>query len=184
MKQLLLSLILLVFIGGFVKAQRLADVYNTRNGNLPADFTTAFLQSADGSRIIGTQGAGLVRVSSSGVTTVFNTSNSGIGSNFIASLAQTANGDIWVGTNGGGLSRFSGGVWSTFTIFNSGLPSNNVRSIATQGNNLLVATQFGLSFYSDATGWNTLNAGNSTLPSSNISTVHICLLYTSDAADE
>ncbi len=173
MKQLLLSLILLVFIGGFVKAQRLADVYNTRNGNLPADFTTAFLQSADGSRIIGTQGAGLVRVSSSGVTTVFNTSNSGIGSNFIASLAQTANGDIWVGTNGGGLSHFSGGVWSTFTIFNSGLPSNNVRSIATQGNNLLVATQFGLSFYSDATGWNTLNAGNSTLPSSNISTVHI-----------
>ena len=110
--------------------------------------------------------------------TTYNTVNSGIPTNYVTSVVIDLQGNKWIGTepyydgstyNGGGLAKFDGATWTVYNTSNSGLPSNNVKSIAIDGSgNKWIGTDAGLVKFDDTT-WTVIN----NLPSKNINAITI-----------
>jgi len=48
----------------------------------------------------------------------------------ITSIAITDNANIWCGTSGAGLIKFDGNQWTSYTLENEGLPSNEILSLS------------------------------------------------------
>ncbi|MBF0199881.1 MAG: hypothetical protein HQK66_00940 [Desulfamplus sp.] len=86
---------------------------------------------------------------------VYTKENSGLADNHIQSLSLDGSGGLWVGTAaldlatldiiGRGLAHFSGhGHWTSYDVYNSGLPANRVLSISLEDKGgLWIGTEFG-----------------------------------------
>ncbi len=171
---------------------RLLRVY-TRMDGLPSDAVTVFALDGAGGLWIGTPG-GLARLGANGTWTVYHAgykhwdsetdervmdtpANSGLPSNDIRSLAVDGAGGLWIGTYSDGLARLGAdGTWTVYhvdykhsvlpgedvidTPANSGLLSNDVRSLAADGaGGLWIGTSSGL-VRLDADGiWTVYHAG-------------------------
>ncbi|MCX8159294.1 MAG: hypothetical protein N3D20_03370, partial [Candidatus Pacearchaeota archaeon] len=76
-------------------------------------------------------------------------------------------------TLGGGLAKFDGTNWTVYYTSNSGLPYNDVLSLAidAQGNKW-IGTAGGLAKF-DGTNWTVYNTSNSGLPSNSVYSIAI-----------
>ena len=99
--------------------------YTNENSGLAADHVTAIEVDELNRKWLGTYGGGLVCYDGNTFTT--QTKKDGLADDYIYSLKLQGNG-IWVGT-GLGVSKYDGAVWKTYTMENSGLPSNLVTAI-------------------------------------------------------
>ncbi|MDM8557675.1 two-component regulator propeller domain-containing protein [Candidatus Parabeggiatoa sp. HSG14] len=120
-------------------------VYTTNNSGLPGNTIDALENDGSGGLWIGTWG--LAYRSVIGKWTVYTTDNSGLTSNIIKALESDDNGGLWIGTNrqwykkennyipiGGGLVYHSvTGEWTVYTTDNSGLTSNNIEALESDG---------------------------------------------------
>ena len=137
-------------------------VYNTSNSGLPNNYVNAIAIDGQGNKWIGTYGGGLAKFD--GVNwTVYNTSNSGLPDNRVNAIAIDGQGNKWIGTYGidnkfmgvvfGGLAKFDGVNWTVYNTSNSGLPYNDVRAIAIDGQgNKWIGTSRGLAKF-DGVNW-------------------------------
>lgn len=102
------------------------DVWTTEQG-LPQNTVTAITQTRDGYIWIGTE-LGLARFDGLRFQ-VFNKKNTAaLRSNMVNALVEDRRGDLWIGTAGGGLTRFTNGVFATFSA-KEGLPNEVVLSL-------------------------------------------------------
>lgn len=94
----------------------------------------------------------------------WNTENSPLLSNTIQAMEFDAVGDLWLATDNG-LYKKSGDAWSSYNMSNANFPSNAIRSIAFDSNNLPVIGFFdhGLMIF-DGDEWTLYNKDNSPLP--------------------
>jgi ligand-binding sensor domain-containing protein len=80
---------------------------------------------------------------------------------------------MWVGTVFSGLVKFNGTTWITYNISNSGLPDNNIRSLAMDLNgSVWIGTGDGLAKF-DGFNWEIFNTSNSDLPGNKINSIAI-----------
>ncbi|MDR3653910.1 MAG: two-component regulator propeller domain-containing protein [Paludibacter sp.] len=143
---------------------------------LPSAYIHAVTFDKQGEMWVGT-GGGLSKFDGKKWTT-YNTANSGIPTNYVTSVFIDLQGNKWIGTepyydgstySGGGLAKFDGATWTVYTTSNSGLPSNNVTSIAIDGSgNKWIGTDAGLVKF-DGTSWIVIN----NLPTKNINAIVI-----------
>ena len=113
------------------------DSWTTDNG-LPQASINSILQTRDGFLLLTTYG-GLVRYDGLRFQ-VFNTGNAkGLRTSRLSSLFEDAEGNLWISTEGQGITRYSGGVFTTYTA-EDGLPANQVQRMEgdADGNLLLV----------------------------------------------
>lgn len=117
----------------------------------------------------------------------FTFADSSLTSNFITSLAIDLDGSLWVAYapqygastgDRGGVSRFDGSTWTHFRSDNSGIPTEQVRSLAidSEGRKWL-GTDAGVVSY-DGGQWTVFDRSNSDLPSDDILHLYV------DAANE
>ena len=132
--------------------------YNTSNSGLP--YGSVNCLTIDGSGNLWMACAGLIKFDGN-FWTVYNTSNSGMPSNEINCISIDANGDKWIGTAsfwndstqtemGGGMAQFDGSNWKVYDTSNSGLPSDDVLSIAIDASgNKWIGTDAGLAVFKE-----------------------------------
>jgi len=83
----------------------------------------------------------------------------------VKTIAIDGSGSTWIGTYGGGLAKFDGTNWTVYDTSNSGLPHNEVLSLAINGTgNKWIGTGGGLAKF-DGANWTVYNTENSGLPS-------------------
>jgi len=116
--------------------------------------------------------AGLARYTVGGLWEFFSDANAPLALNqYIRKIIFEADGTAWFATTYGGILRYSGGVWETLTMSNSGLPSNRVFYLGLAPDGAIWAcTDVGLARF-DGQNWTTLNSSNSGLPSDVITRV-------------
>ncbi|HEV2722683.1 MAG TPA: two-component regulator propeller domain-containing protein, partial [Thermoanaerobaculia bacterium] len=101
----------------------------------------------DGSFLVGTDGAGLWRVTPDGLRAApIATAGKGLGSDRVFSLAfDAAGGGVWVGTSGGGLTHLDLGSGATHTLTRrDGLHDDVVFQIVDDGTDLWMTSNHGL----------------------------------------
>ncbi len=172
-------------------------VYNTSNSGLPNNNVQSISIDGSGNKWIGTsdyydmtehiwvRGGGLAKFD--GINwAVYTESNSDLPSNSVQSIAIDGSGNKWIGTSTyhdeiehiwkeGGLAKFDGINWTVYDTSNSGLPENNVQSIAIDGlGNKWIGTGYygGLAKF-DGTNWTVYNTSNSGLNYDNITSIAI-----------
>jgi signal transduction histidine kinase/ligand-binding sensor domain-containing protein/DNA-binding response OmpR family regulator len=112
---------------GAVRLQGNAFVLTVPESCLPSVQVRSVLEDGDQNVWVGTNGAGLVRVTAEGRCSVF-TSKDGLENDTPQALLEDREGNLWVGTNGGGLSRFTDGRFTAYTT-SHGLSYNVVFSV-------------------------------------------------------
>lgn len=90
---------------------RFANV--TASSGLPSNDIRSLYDDGMDSLWIGTNGAGLVHLTSAGATTY--TTRNGLSDNHIWSIFKDSAGSLWLGTGGGGVTRLHNGEFSRFT---------------------------------------------------------------------
>lgn len=79
----------------------------------------------------------------------------------------------WLGTWQNGIIKYDDTDWINFTTSNSGLPNNQINSIANDNNgNIWIGTSSGLTKF-DGTNWTNYNTTNSNLPTNSIVSIAI-----------
>jgi hypothetical protein len=116
-------------------------------------FVTALCSDRRGVLWVGTEDKGLYRRAVNGTWTHFSAED-GVGDDNIRCLAIDTKNRLWVGTGRGGVSVWNGEKWRNFSVFDGPL-SERVRDIAIspQNGEIWMATEAGLSRYSDENGW-------------------------------
>ena len=127
-----------------LKEKKLLSLLGKEQG-LADDFSTSVAVDAQGTVWVGSDGAGLTRLSATD-TTVFNTQN-GLSSNDIYSIAFNAQSLPWLGTRIGGICHYTESqTWAH--IGATGLPANTVNGMLFEGiDSLWYATSAGVSLY-------------------------------------
>jgi len=96
-----------------------------------------------------------------------------IPSSTINVIKEDKNGNIWFGTNNG-LAKFDGVSWQIYNLSNSGIPDNNIKSIAFDSSEVIwIGTKEGglAKFNNDS--WEVFNQENSNFPSNHINVITI-----------
>lgn len=119
-------------------------------------------------------GGGLIKVDTSNVWTVYTTQNSNIPSNNIFTISTDStdtNLPVWIGTDNG-LAKLSGSAWTIYNTDNTqgGLLSNQVYSLALQGNIKWIGTEKLMLKYSGTT-WTSLSFLNSGLADNRVNAI-------------
>jgi hypothetical protein len=132
--------------------------FTVANG-MPDD--KVFCVAVDGDRVWAGTEDGLVLIQDGKIRRVYKPED-GLVHRVVMALAVDRNtGDLWVGTFGG-LSRFSGGVFTNFTNFNSGLLNDIIYGVGIQDEFVWIATTAGISRFNQRTGewrnWSEFNA--------------------------
>lgn len=108
---------------------------------------------------------GLARYSADGQWQFFSAANTPLVTGYIRKILFEADGTAWFATTYGGVLRYSGGVWETLNMSNSGLPSNRVFYLGLAPDGAIWAcTDAGLARF-DGQNWTVFNMSNSGLPS-------------------
>ncbi len=127
--------------GGLIRLDRASGKKHIYLSELPDAGVSGLCQSTDGGIWVGTNGGGIARFDyGTNQWQYFNTNNSALPDNSVLSLLQSSDGALWVGTGNmtgnagkgtGGLARFDyyKNQWQVFNTNNSGLPTNNIRSL-------------------------------------------------------
>ncbi len=105
-----------------------------------------------------------------GTSTFFTNNNSGLPHNHINSITVDANGTKWIGTKSG-LVKFDGTNWVTYDTQNSGLPANDVQSVAITpvgGLRIIATNGGGVALFNGESNWIILNTANAMLLSDEI----------------
>ncbi len=113
--------------GGAVRLQGTRFVLTVPEHCMPSVQVRSVLEDVDRNLWVGTNGAGLVRVTARGQCSIF-TSKDGLENDTPQALLEDREGNLWVGTNGGGLSRFTDGRFTSYTT-SHGLSYNIVFSV-------------------------------------------------------
>lgn len=92
------------------------DAWTIEQG-LPQNTVPAIAQTRDGYLWLGTE-AGLVRFDGVRFTVFDKTNTPALKNNFVYALLEDKEGNLWIGTQGGGLTRYSHGIFETFTSKN------------------------------------------------------------------
>ncbi len=122
--------------------------FTTANG-MPDD--KVFQAAVDGNRIWAGTENGLVLIENGKVQKVYKVED-GLANRVVTGVAMDgATGDVWLSTFGG-LSRFSGGVFTNYTNFTSGLANDIVYAVAVQNEFIWAATTAGISRLNTRTG--------------------------------
>jgi len=128
---------------------------------------------------------------------IYNTQNTNLTSNVVSDIEFDRNGNLWLALRyiayknndgqwivyEGGLAKFDGNTWIVFNKYNSGLPYNNVKSMAFDSSGILWISTWhtqaigieyggGLTKY-DGNNWTTYNIYNSPLTSNTIFDIKI-----------
>jgi len=154
MKKFLITLTLAILLPAFLLAAEPEDkatpmpvygkwrTFTTQDG-LPAN--KVFCVRVDGDRVwIGTS-HGLVLYENETFKTF--TTEDGLAHNGVLSIdVSDLTGDVWIGTLGG-MNRLSGGVFTTFNQFNSGLANDVIYSVVCDGKDVWCATGGGAGQY-------------------------------------
>ncbi len=164
--------------------------YDSTNSPFSRNLVNCIKTDTDNNLWIGT-GKGLVKFDGINWTT-YNMENTSLTSNLISDIDFDKNGNLWCGlglyvkydnegnptTTEGGLARFDGNNWSIYNSQNSGLPFNNVMSIAIDSADILwvsirdpmnVGIEYGWGLTKfDGNMWTTFNINNSPLTSNTI----------------
>lgn len=141
---------------GFTKSGNQTDAKG--EGNIPIygnwkNFTVAdglpgnkaYAVRVDGDRVLVGTHEGLAVYEDDKWTTY--TTEDGIAHNGIIAIdVSELTGDVWLGTMGG-LTRWSGGVFESFTQLNSGMPNNLIYSVVCDGKDVWIATGGGAGKY-------------------------------------
>lgn len=132
--------------------------FTVENG-MPDD--KVFCVAVDGDRVWAGTEDGLVLIQDGKVRRVYKPED-GLVHRVVMSLAVDKNtGDLWIGTFGG-LSRLSGGVFTNYTNFNSGLLNDIIYGVGIQDEFVWIATTAGISRLNQRTGewrnWSEFNA--------------------------
>lgn len=132
---------------------------DTRSLRCMASDSSAVWMGSDG---------GLVKIDlATGAKTFFNKGNSGIPDDFINDI-RIKNGIVWVASNSG-VAKFDGATWTTYNMYNSGLPGKVVNSIAIQDNGTAWMSVPGSGLVRfDGTSWISFNTSNSSIPTNDI----------------
>jgi ligand-binding sensor domain-containing protein len=89
-------------------------------------------------------------------------------------MAIDGGGNKWIGTYFGGLAKLDGATWTVYNTANSGLPSNDVSSIAIDGGGKKwIGTYFGGLAKFDGATWTVYSLANSGLPDSSVLSIAI-----------
>jgi signal transduction histidine kinase/ligand-binding sensor domain-containing protein len=110
---------------------RLADgsIQQITVGGLAND-TVYSIVGAPGEVWVGRRSGGVtqIRIEHDGIQSTTYSRRNGLAGNAVSSLYRAPDGTVWAGTVSKGLSRYSAGVWQTFTT-QDGLPSNRISVI-------------------------------------------------------
>ncbi|MCL1826715.1 MAG: hypothetical protein FWG20_01620, partial [Candidatus Cloacimonetes bacterium] len=144
------------------------DVYNATNPNtLPSNYIRDIKFERDGNNSITwlATDEGIVRFDGSNWTTY---TLPQIPTKNIYSVTVRANGEKWFGTNFN-LLKLAGTVWTANNIFGSGIPSNNVQTVAFEAENIVkwIGTANGMTRF-DGNDWIVYNMANSQLPTNDV----------------
>ena len=102
-----------------------------------------------------------------------------ISDDIVNGIKHDNEGNAWLGTNSKGLMKYNGIEAVYFNIDNSGIPSNNIKSIAiSPDNNICCASDKGLGIF-DGTTWELYQEWNSEIPDNNVQ--YICFDKSGDA---
>jgi ligand-binding sensor domain-containing protein len=142
------------------------SAFTRSNSALPSNQTNALARDTHGNIWIGLGAdwvnsarvpGGLARYDGK-TFEIFNTANSGLPTDNVLGVAVDENDVVWVATGSpddtsnqdeGGLASFDGTTWRTFSISNSPLPNNYVRSVASDNHGTIwIGTNRGLAKYS------------------------------------
>ena len=93
---------------------------------------TCLTTAADGSVWAGSAASQLIHFHD-GTFTVFNTGTS----RPITSVVIADNGNLWCSTSGAGLIRFDGTAWTSYTVDNAALPTNDILNVSKGGSGIL-----------------------------------------------
>jgi ligand-binding sensor domain-containing protein len=156
------------------------QLYQKTNA-LPSPGVHVVMSDGQGNMWVGTDG-GLSKFDGNNWIT-YNASNSGIpNDNIVTVVAADMQGNKWIGMLphwngsafvGGGFAKFDGTIWTVYNTSNSGLPDNNVTSIAIDDSgNKWIATEGGLAKF-DGTNWTVYTTSNSGLPSNYLTSILI-----------
>lgn len=131
----------------------------TDENGMPDD--KVFCVAVDGERVWAGTEDGLVLIQNGKIRRVYKPED-GLVHRVVMGLAVDKNtGDLWIGTFGG-LSRFSGGVFTNYTNFNSGLLNDIIYGVGVQDEFVWIATTAGISRLNQRTGewrnWSEFNA--------------------------
>lgn len=89
------------------------------------------------------------------------------------SLAVDAKNRLWVGMYSKGLAMYSGKGWTTYTIKNSGLASNNVTALSVDGSGRLwIGTDWGISILA-GTKWSTYRMESAETPANDVHSIAV-----------
>jgi ligand-binding sensor domain-containing protein len=159
------------FYGGLARFDgKSFKIFTTQEG-LPDWLVTSIAIGADGTKWLGTSGAGLAKFNGS-IFTSYNLSNSGIPYNSVKDVLLDG-ADVWVATDGLGAAKFDGTNWTVYnkTTTSGALLSNYVRAIRKgAGNALYFCTEGGLAKF-DAGQWVTYKHTAGGLPSDTVTTL-------------
>ena len=125
-------------------------IYNTSNSPLTDNYIRALAVDSMNQLYIGTTLSGIYTFD--GVNWEnYTSSNSNLPDNFIRALTIDPQQRLWVGTVEG-LARLDQGVWTIWTMANSGFLSNNITSIATTETEQYIGTINGGLIYMNSSG--------------------------------
>ena len=170
-------------------------IYYPKNSGLPDNQIRSIAIDNNDSKWIGTYSGGLAKFD--GTTwTVYDTINSGLLGNHVCGnhpcynaidkIVIDKSGCKWMSAfptlggyedgfiiGGKGLIKFDGTTWTVYDTTNSGLPDNNITSIAIDNNgNKWIGTYYGLVKFDGAT-WTVYDRSNSGLPDNYVTSIAI-----------
>jgi ligand-binding sensor domain-containing protein len=104
--------------------------YTTSNSGIPGNDPYKVFVDKENNLWIGFRNSGIAMYDGG----TFHVYNNGLPQNVVNDFAQSPDGTIWAALLGGGVAKFSGGSWTLYNSNNSGLFSDNVRTIAYDNN--------------------------------------------------
>jgi ligand-binding sensor domain-containing protein len=158
-------------------------VYNKSNSSMPANDVGRVMISDD-NQVWFTSNNDNILMSFNGQQwrTIYTCSSN----YWISSIALDRNANPWVGLAdiytigkeyGGGVARYDGQKWESFTISNSGLPSNSVTELEFDSTgNLWVGAYGGMAKFDGKNVWTAYTIQNSGLPDNSVEQIEIDLL--------
>lgn len=134
-------------------------VYNTSNSGLPDDVIFSLAIDSSGNTWVGTAG-GMAKFDGKNWTGYPPLARDGE-----TALLAGDSGILWIGTGGGGLVKFDGTHWTVFSLLNSGLSNDQVKTLATDSvGNTWMGTWGGSLVKFDGSHWTVFTTLNSGLP--------------------
>ncbi len=143
-------------------------VFNISNSGLPTNALWEIIIDNDDNKWVGSLSGDLIMYDNESWTVYDNTNSCIPDDSMIWDISINDHGTIWLALRFSGAIRFENGIFTHFTVENSGLPGNQVSCIDFDDmGNTWLATDSGLAVF-DNQNWTVYNKDNSCLPENTI----------------